>query len=84
MLGRARKLERLGLAEQVFPASWTLKHGLEQTLRDLSMRSEIIKTMHKALTDRATSRMMPGMLCMAMVPPNLYSDASWREGCMTS
>jgi type IV secretory pathway VirD2 relaxase len=50
MLGRAKKLERLGLAEQVSPASWTLKPGLEQSLRDLSIRGDIIKTMHRALT----------------------------------
>jgi type IV secretory pathway VirD2 relaxase len=49
MLGRARKLERLGLAEQVGPASWTLKPGIEQSLRDLSIRGDIIKTMHRAL-----------------------------------
>ena len=49
MLGRAKKLERLGLAEQVGPASWTLKPGLEQSLRDLSIRGDIIKTMHRAL-----------------------------------
>ena len=51
MLGRAQKLERLGLAEQIGPASWTLKPGLEQSLRDLSIRGDIIKTMHRALTD---------------------------------
>ncbi|SEP50285.1 Type IV secretory pathway, VirD2 components (relaxase) [Rhodospirillales bacterium URHD0017] len=50
MLGRAKKLERLGLAEQIGPASWTLKPGLEQSLRDLSIRGDIIKTMHRALT----------------------------------
>jgi type IV secretory pathway VirD2 relaxase len=50
MLGRAGKLERLGLAEQIGPASWTLKPGLEQSLRDLSIRGDIIKTMHRALT----------------------------------
>jgi type IV secretory pathway VirD2 relaxase len=50
MLGRAGKLERLGLAERVGPASWTLKPGLEQSLRELSIRGDIIKTMHKALT----------------------------------
>jgi type IV secretory pathway VirD2 relaxase len=50
MLGRAKKLERLGLAEQIGPASWTLKPGLEQSLRDLSIRGDIIKTMHQALT----------------------------------
>ena len=51
MLGRAAKLERLGLAEQVGTARWTLKPGLEQTLRDLSIRGDIIKTMHRAMTD---------------------------------
>jgi type IV secretory pathway VirD2 relaxase len=49
MLGRAKKLERLGLAELVSPASWTLKPGLEQSLRDLSIRGDIIKTMHRAV-----------------------------------
>lgn len=49
LLGRAKKLERLGLAEQVGPASWTLKPGLEKSLRDLSIRGDIIKTMHRAL-----------------------------------
>ena len=50
MLGRAAKLERLGLAEQVGSARWTLKPGLEQTLRDLGTRGDIIKTMHRAIT----------------------------------
>ncbi|WP_428674760.1 relaxase/mobilization nuclease domain-containing protein [Reyranella sp.] len=50
MLGRANKLERLGLAEQVGPASWALKPGVEQSLRELSIRGDIIKTMHRALT----------------------------------
>jgi type IV secretory pathway VirD2 relaxase len=49
MLGRAKKLERLGLAEPVSPASWTLRPGLEQSLRDLSIRGDIIKTMHRAV-----------------------------------
>jgi type IV secretory pathway VirD2 relaxase len=46
MVGRAAKLERLGLAEQVEPGCWTLKPGIEETLRDLSIRGDIIKTMH--------------------------------------
>ena len=50
MLGRAAKLERLGLAEQVGSARWMLKPGLEQTLRDLGTRGDIIKTMHRAMT----------------------------------
>jgi type IV secretory pathway VirD2 relaxase len=50
MVGRAAKLERLGLAEQVAPGCWTLKPGIEGTLRDLSVRGDIIKTMHRAVT----------------------------------
>jgi hypothetical protein len=50
MLSRAAKLERLGLAEQVGPACWTLKPGFEQTLRELGIRGDIIKTMHRAMT----------------------------------
>jgi type IV secretory pathway VirD2 relaxase len=50
LLGRAAKLERLGLAEQVAPACWSPKPGLEQTLRDLGTRGDIIKTMHRVLT----------------------------------
>ena len=50
MLGRAAKLERLGLAEQVGPAQWTAKPGLEPALRDLSIRGDIIKTMHRAVS----------------------------------
>ena len=50
MIGRAAKLERLGLAEQVGPAQWTLKPGLEPGLRDLGIRGDIIKTMHRAMS----------------------------------
>jgi len=50
MLGRADKLERLGLVERVAPACWTLKPGLEPALRDLGLRGDIIKTMHRVLT----------------------------------
>jgi type IV secretory pathway VirD2 relaxase len=50
MLGRAAKLERLSLAEQVGPAQWTLKPGIEPALRDLAIRGDIIKTMHRAMS----------------------------------
>ncbi len=49
LVGRAQTLERLGLAQQIGPAQWTLKSNLEQTLRDLSIRGDIIKTMHRAM-----------------------------------
>ena len=50
MIGRAAKLARLGLADQVSPAQWTLKPGLEPALRDLGIRGDIIKTMHRAVS----------------------------------
>lgn len=49
MVGRAVRLGRLGLAEQIAPGCWTLKPGIEDKLRDLSIRSDIIKRMHRAM-----------------------------------
>lgn len=49
LIGRAQTLERLGVAEKLAPAVWTLKPGAEDTLRDLAMRRDIIKTMHRAM-----------------------------------
>ena len=50
LLGRAAKLERLGLAEPIGSARWTLKPGIEPDLRDLGIRGDIIKTMHRAMS----------------------------------
>lgn len=51
LMGRAAKLERLGLTEPLGPAQWALKSGLEPALRELSIRGDIIKTMHRAMTE---------------------------------
>jgi type IV secretory pathway VirD2 relaxase len=53
MTGRAMKLERMGLAEEAGPGCWTMKPGIEETLRDLAIRGDIIKTMHRAMTNGA-------------------------------
>lgn len=50
LIGRATKLERMGLADKIASGCWQLKPGLEQTLRDLGTRGDIIKTMHRAMT----------------------------------
>ena len=52
LLGRAAALERLGLAEAHGPARWTLASDLENTLRELGERGDIIKTMHRAMSGR--------------------------------
>jgi len=50
MVGRTAKLKRLGLVQEIGPGQWTLKPGLEDTLRELSIRGDIIKTMHRAMS----------------------------------
>jgi type IV secretory pathway VirD2 relaxase len=49
VVGRAQALERLGLAERVAPGVWQLRADAEATLRDLGMRGDIIKTMHRVM-----------------------------------
>lgn len=50
LLGRAAKLERLGLVEPLGPAQWVIKPGIEPKLRELGVRGDIIKTMHRAMS----------------------------------
>lgn len=49
--GRVRKLEALGLAEQFAPGQWILSPETEPTLRALGERGDIIKRLHRALSD---------------------------------
>ncbi|MCR4265977.1 VirD2 family relaxase/mobilization nuclease [Nitratireductor sp. ZSWI3] len=55
-VGRLRKLETLGLAEQVGPGQWMIGDKAEATLRELGERGGIIKRMHRALTERGIER----------------------------
>jgi len=56
MVGRLQKLERMGLATPAGPGQWMVGLEAEQTLRDLGMRGDIIKTMHRAFTERGQDR----------------------------
>ncbi|WP_299507595.1 DUF3363 domain-containing protein [uncultured Roseobacter sp.] len=56
MIGRAQTLERFGLAEKLAPSVWQLKPGTEDTLRELAIRGDIIKTMHRAMGDHARAQ----------------------------
>jgi type IV secretory pathway VirD2 relaxase len=49
LIGRARVLERMGLADRVGSASWRLAPDIEPILRALGERGDIIKTMHRAM-----------------------------------
>lgn len=55
-LGRLRRLEVLGVAGQVGPGQWFIKPEAEPVLRDLGERGDIIKRMHRALTERGIER----------------------------
>lgn len=55
-IGRLRKLEALGLADQVGPGQWIIDEKAEATLRALGERGDIIKRMHRALTERGIER----------------------------
>jgi type IV secretory pathway VirD2 relaxase len=55
-VGRLRKLESLGLAHQPGPGQWVMAHETEATLRALGERGDIIKRMHRALTERGIER----------------------------
>ena len=55
-MGRLRKLESLGLAEQVGPGQWMIADDAETTLRAMGERGDIIKRLHQALTERGIER----------------------------
>lgn len=47
--GRLQKLSRLGLAVEIKPGTWRLGENLEHDLREMGLRDDIIKTMHRDL-----------------------------------
>ncbi len=50
--GRLQMLKRLGLAEETQPGIWRLSSSLEVTLRRMGERGDIVKTMHRAMTEK--------------------------------
>jgi type IV secretory pathway VirD2 relaxase len=55
-VGRLRKLEILGLASQAGPGQWVIDEKAEVTLRELGTRGDVIKRMHRALTEHGIER----------------------------
>jgi type IV secretory pathway VirD2 relaxase len=56
MIGRLQHLETMGLATPAGPGEWMVGLEAERSLRDLGMRGDIIKTMHRAFTDSGFER----------------------------
>lgn len=55
-MGRLRKLESMGLADELKPGVWRIAERTEATLRQLGERSDIIKTMHRVLKEVGIDR----------------------------
>ncbi len=55
-VGRLRKLESLGLADQVGAGQWAISDTAEATLRELGERGDIIKRIHRSLSERGIDR----------------------------
>lgn len=55
-VGRLRHLERLGLAEAFGPGQWIVADEAEATLRELGQRGDIIKRMHRVLSEQGIER----------------------------
>ncbi len=55
-VGRLRTLEIRGLAGQIGHSQWLIKPEAETVLREMGERGDIIKRMHRALTERGIER----------------------------
>ncbi|BCM21065.1 relaxase/mobilization nuclease domain-containing protein [Mesorhizobium sp. J8] len=55
-IGRLRRLEMLGLAEQLGPGQWIVSERAEATLRQMGERADIIKRLHRAFSARDIER----------------------------
>lgn len=65
-MGRLRKLERLGLAEQMGASTWRLAPDLADTLKRMGERGDIIRTMQRAFTARGSA---PALADQAIYDP---------------
>src|SRR5438132_2752382 len=50
-IGRVRSLERYGVATELEPGRWALADRAEVALKELGERNDVIKTIHRALTN---------------------------------
>lgn len=55
-VGRLRKLESLGLADQIGLGQWVMDESAETALRELGERGDIIKRIHRGFTERGIER----------------------------
>lgn len=56
LIGRARRLEQMELAEGAGPLTWRLAPDLDRTLTELGRRGDIVRTLHRAMTKAKLQR----------------------------
>ena len=74
-VGRLQTLVRLGLAEEMAPGRWRLAEALEPTLRRMGERGDIIRTMQRALGERAVPR--------GLADYTIYDPMDQKAGLLT-
>ena len=55
-VARLRKLQGLGLADEIGPGQWVMADNAEETMRALGERGDIIKRIHRGLNERGIKR----------------------------
>lgn len=55
-IGRLRRLERMDLAHEVRAGQWRLDETAEVTLREMGQRNDIIKRIHRGLSEQGIER----------------------------
>ena len=68
LVGRMRKLERLGLAQPLGAGRWYLSERTEPTLRTLGERNDIIKRIHRGLAELRIERSVGDYILEAADP----------------
>jgi type IV secretory pathway VirD2 relaxase len=54
--GRLQKLKHLGLADEIAPGRWRLAQGIEDTLRRMGERGDIIRAMQREFSEKGLTR----------------------------
>ena len=80
IMGRLRKLQQLGLASEIESGRWSLPQDLEERLREIGTRGDIIKTLNRDLkalsADRALSDYVTADTNSTLATPSGWTRAS--------
>ncbi len=83
-VGRLRKLESLGLANQIGPGRWAMSENAEVTLRELGKRGDIIKRIHRGLAEQGIERGAANYVLAGESLWTIPSSAGWSPVASTT